>query len=268
VRAASWVAFSVFRESIRDRVPYNLLLFAVLLIGSSFVLGQLTAGQDVKIIKDLGLAATGVFGLFIAIFIGIGLVSKEVERRSIYSLLSKPVSRAQFIAGKYAGLVLTLAVNVGVMTLALYAVLGYMTWTESAEFKSAWDAPGVDPRLLIAIFLTFVELMLITAIALFFSTFSTPLLSAVLTFGLYLAGHFNTELRNFDQVVDSKAAAWLARALYHVLPDLSAFDVKTEVVHGLPVTSGYVLWTAGYGLTYIAALLLAATFIFSRRDFK
>jgi ABC-2 type transport system permease protein len=143
-----------------------------------------------------------------------------------------------------------------------------MTWTESAEFKSAWDAPGVDPRLLIAIFLTFVELMLITAIALFFSTFSTPLLSAVLTFGLYLAGHFNTELRNFDQVVDSKAAAWLARALYHVLPDLSAFDVKTEVVHGLPVTSGYVLWTAGYGLTYIAALLLAATFIFSRRDFK
>ena len=108
MRAVSWVALSVFRESVRDRVPYNLVLFAVLLIASSFLLGQLTAGQDVKIIKDLGLAATVVFGLFIAIFIGIGLVSKEVERRSIYSLLSKPVSRAQFIAGKYAGLVLTL----------------------------------------------------------------------------------------------------------------------------------------------------------------
>ena len=268
MRAASVVALSVFRESVRDRVPYNLVLFAVLLIGSSFLLGQLTAGQDVKIIKDLGLAATGVFGLFIAIFIGIGLVSKEVERRSIYSLLSKPVSRAQFIAGKYVGLVLTLAVNVGVMTLALYAVLGYMTWTESAEFKSSWDAPGTDPRLLIAIGLTFVELMLITAVALFFSTFSTPLLSAVLTFGLYIVGHFNTELRNFDQVVNSRAAAWLARALYHVLPDLSSFDVKTEVVHGLPVKAGYVLWTTGYGLAYIAALLLAATFIFSRRDFK
>jgi ABC-type transport system involved in multi-copper enzyme maturation permease subunit len=195
-------------------------------------------------------------------------VSKEVERRSIYSLLSKPVSRAQFIAGKYAGLVVTLAVNVGVMTFALYVVLGYMTWTESAEFKASWDAPGMDPRLLIAIALTFVELMLITAVALFFSTFSTPLLSAVLTFGLYVVGHFNTELRNFDQVVDSKAAAWLARGLYHVLPDLSAFDVKTEVVHGLPVKAGYVLSTTGYGLAYIAALLLAATFIFSRRDFK
>ena len=135
MRAISSVAVNVFRESVRDRVPYNLVLFAVLLIASSYLLGQLTAGQDVKIIKDLGLAATAVFGLFIAIFIGIGLVSKEVERRSIYALLSKPVSRPQFIAGKYAGLVLTLAVNVGVMTLALYVVLGYMTWTESARVQ-------------------------------------------------------------------------------------------------------------------------------------
>ena len=268
MRAVSWVAVSVFRESVRDRVPYNLVLFAVLLIASSYLLGQLTAGQDVKIIKDLGLAATAVFGLFIAIFIGIGLVSKEVERRSIYSLLSKPVSRAQFIVGKYAGLVLTLAVNVAVMAIALYAVLGCMTWMESAEFKSAWEAPGVDPRLLLAVFLTFVQLMLITAIALFFSTFSSPMLSAALTFAVYLVGHFNTELRDFDQVVRSRPAAWLARGLYHLLPDLSAFDVKTQVVHGLPIGPGYVLSTTAYGLAYIAALLLASTFIFSRRDFK
>ena len=120
------VAVSVFRESVRDRVLYNLVLFALLLIGASYVLGQLTAGQDAKIIKDLGLAATSIFGLFIAIFIGIGLVSKEVERRSIYALLAKPVTRGQFISGKYAGLVLTLAVNVAAMTLGLYLVLGYM----------------------------------------------------------------------------------------------------------------------------------------------
>src|ERR687898_2516453 len=97
VRAISTVAVNVFRESVRDRVPYNLVLFAVLLIGSSYLLAQLTAGQDVKIIKDLGLAATSVFGLFIAVFIGIGLVSKEVEHRSIYAILSKPVGRSQFI---------------------------------------------------------------------------------------------------------------------------------------------------------------------------
>ena len=123
MRAICWVAVNVFKESVRDRVPYNLAIFAVLLIASSYLIGQLTAGQDVKIIKDLGLAATAVFGLFIAVFIGIGLVSKEVERRSIYALLAKPISRPQFIVGKYAGLVLTLASNVAVMTIALYAVL-------------------------------------------------------------------------------------------------------------------------------------------------
>ena len=268
MRAISCIAVSVFRESVRDRVPYNLVLFAILLIGSSFFLGQLTAGQDVKIIKDLGLAATAIFGLFIAIFIGIGLVSKEVERRSIYALLAKPISRPQLIVGKYAGLVLTLAVNVAVMTVAIYAVLAYLTWTTPASIQTAWDAPGVDPALLKALFLIFVELMLITALALFFSTFSTPILSAALTLGLYIVGHFNADLRNFEQVVDSRTVARLARGLYHVLPDLSAFDVKTQVVHGLPVPAGYLALTAGYGLLYIALLLIIATLIFSRRDFK
>jgi len=268
MRAIRSVAVHVFKESVRDRVPYNLVLFAVLLIASSFLLGQLTASQDIKIIKDLGLAATSVFGLFIAIFIGIGLVSKEVERKSIYSLLAKPISRPQFIVGKYAGLVLTLAVNVAVMTVAVYLVLGYMTWAESAAFKAGWETPGPDPALLKAVFLIFVELMLVTAIALFFSTFSSPILSAALTFGLFVVGHFNADLKHFDRVVRSRPAAWLARGLYHALPDLSAFDVKTEVVHGLPVQAGYLLATAGYGALYIAALLLAATVIFSRRDFK
>jgi len=268
VRAIRSVAVNVFRESVRDRVPYNLVLFAVLLIASSYLIGQLTAGQDVKIIKDLGLAATSVFGLFISIFIGIGLVSKEVEKRSIYALLSKPVSRAQFIAGKYAGLVLTLAVNVTVMAVAFYIILGYMVWTEPPTIRAGWDAPGTDPALLKALFLIFIELMLVTAIAVFFSTFSTPLLSAALTFGIYVAGHFNADLKNFDRVVSSKTAALLARGAYHVLPDFSAFDVKTEVVHGLPVPFGYMASTAAYGLAYVAGLLLVATFIFSRRDFK
>ena len=268
MRTVSCIAVNVFRESVRARVPYNLVLFAVLLMASSYLLGQLTAGQDVKIIKDLGLAATEIFGLFIAIFIGIGLVSKEVERRSIYALLAKPVSRPQLILGKYCGLVLTLAVNVAVMTAALYAVLAYMTYTEPALAQAGWDAPGIDPALLRAILLIFVELMVITALALFFSTFSTPLLSAALTFGFFIAGHFNAELRNFEQVVDSRAAAWLARGLYHLLPDLSAFDVKTAVVHGFPVKAGYLALTIGYGLLYIAVLLIASTLIFSRRDFK
>src|SRR3990167_4079090 len=122
------IAIHVFRESVRDKVLYNLVFFAVVLIAASYLIGQLTAGQDVKIIKDLGLASTSVFGLFIAIFIGIGLVSKEVERRSIYSLLAKPVRRHELILGKYAGLVVTLVVNLSVMAAAFYLVLGYMSW--------------------------------------------------------------------------------------------------------------------------------------------
>ena len=262
------IAVHVFKESVRDKVLYNLVLFAVLLMAASYLIGQLTAGQDVKIIKDLGLAATQIFGLFIAVFIGIGLVSKEVERRSIYSLLSKPVRRHELILGKYAGLVLTLAVNVAVMAAALYLVLGYMSWVETEEFKQSWEAPATDPAMLTAIFLVFTQLMLVTAIALFFSTFSSPILSAVLTFGLFVVGHFNADLRNFENIVDSAPAAYLARALYYVLPNLAPFDVKAAVVHAEPVSLGYVALTTGYAAAYIAALLLAAMLIFSRRDFK
>ena len=150
---------AVFKESVRDRVPYSMVIFAVLMMAASFLISQLTAGQDLKIIKDLGLASLSIFGLVIAVFIGIGLVSKEVERRSIFALLAKPIGRPQFIVGKYAGLVLTLAVNVAAMTVALYVVLGYLTYIQTPAARAAWDAPGVDPRLLQAIGLIFVELM-------------------------------------------------------------------------------------------------------------
>ena len=268
MKVTAAIALSVFRESVRDKVLYNLVAFAVLLIGASYLLGQLTAGQDVKIIKDLGLAATTIFGLFIAIFIGIGLVSKEVERRSIYALLAKPISRPQFILGKYAGLVLTLAANIAVMTVALYAVLAYLNYSATPQVRAAWDTPGLDPRMLEAVALIFVQLMIVTAVALFFSTFSTPLLSAALTFGIFIVGHFNADLKNFDRIMQSPPAIWLARGVYHVLPDFSAFDIKTEVVHGLQVGAGYIAATAAYGLAYIAGLLAISVLIFSRRDFK
>ena len=261
------VALSVFRESVRDRILYSIVVFAVLLMAASYLLGQLTAGQDLKIIKDLGLASIATFGLFIAVFIGIGLVSKEVEKRSIYALLSKPIRRTEFILGKYCGLVLTLVVNVAVMTLAFYAVMVFLDWRLD-PLTGTWSVPPTDPRMLTAIALIVVELMLVTAIALFFSTFSTPFLSAGLTLGLWVIGHFNADLRNFEGVVDSPAAVWLARVLYYVLPNFGAFDIKAQVVHGQPVAISYVGLVALYGLTYVVLVLTAATMIFSRRDFK
>jgi ABC-type transport system involved in multi-copper enzyme maturation permease subunit len=262
------IAVNVFRESVRDKVLYNLVLFAVLLTAASYLIGQLTAGQDVKIIKDLGLSATAVFGLFIAVFIGIGLVSKEVERRSIYALLAKPIQRHQLVIGKYCGLMLTLAVNVAVMAAAIYIVLAYMAWNVPESVAAVWDAPALDPALLKAVALIYVELMLVTAVALFFSTFSTPMLSAAFTFGLYIVGHFSGDLRNFQQVVDSPGAARLARGLYWVLPNLAQFDVKSDVVHGVPVPLGYIAIAIAYAAVYIAVLLAIAMLVFSRRDFK
>jgi Cu-processing system permease protein len=262
------VALAMFRETVRDRVLYSLVAFAVVVIGASLLISQLTAGQDVKIIKDLGLAAMSMIGVFIAIFIGIGLVSKEVEKRSVYSLLAKPVRRAELVAGKYAGLVLTLAINLAIMTAVWYGVLSYYAWTAEEIVRKSWEAPALDPRMLSAVYLIFLQLMLVTAIALFFSTFSSPMLSALFAFGLFVAGHFNADLRNFETVVASPVVGAIARAFYYVLPNMALFDVKSAVVHARPVAFGYLASATAYGALYIAALVLASIVIFSRRDFK
>jgi Cu-processing system permease protein len=268
MNAIRCVAVAVFRESVRDRVFYNLVLFAVLLVGASIMIGQLTAGQDVKIIKDLSLSATSVFGLFIAIFIGINLVSKEVERRSVYPLLAKPIRRSELIVGKYAGLQLTLLVNMVVMTIALYAVLFFLSRDVPERIQAVWDAPALDPALLKAIVLIYLHLAVVTAVALFFATYSSPLLTAIFTLGVYVAGQFSADLKAFDRIVDSPAAIAIATVCYYVLPDFAKFDVKLAVVHGLPVSTQYIAITFGYAALYVAALLFGAVVIFSRRDFK
>lgn len=262
------VAVAVFKESVRDRVPYSLVVFAVILMGASFLMSRLTAGQDFKVIKDLGLATMNAMGLLIAIFIGTGLVSKEVERRSIYAVLAKPVSRPSFLVGKYAGLVLTLAVNLGMMTAAFYLMLQYMNWATDDWIKQGWRAPAHDPRLLVAVALIGVQLMLTTAVALFFSTFSSPMLSMLLTLAVWVAGHFSGDLRNFQTAVDSPAAAAVARALYYVLPNLDAIDVKNAVVHGLPIAWPAVALGVASIAAYIGVLVGGAVLVFNRRDFK
>jgi ABC-type transport system involved in multi-copper enzyme maturation permease subunit len=265
VRSIGLVALAAYKETVRDRVPLMIVGFGVLLVGASYLISQMTAGQDVKIIKDLGLAALSLMGLAIAVFIGIGLVAKEVERKSIYSVLSKPVTREQFVLGKYFGLVMTLAVNLGAMCAAYYAVL------LAIHMLTPRVAPGVvivDPRLMIAVVLIFGELMIVTAVALFFSTFSSPFLSAMLTLALWVAGHFNADLRQFEEVVDSPVAATVAQGLYYLLPNLTPFNVKAEVVHRVPVAASHVGLTLAYAAVYITALLLAAMAVFRRRDFK
>jgi Cu-processing system permease protein len=268
IRPVALVATHVFKESVRDKVLYNLVAFAVLLIAVSYLIGQLTAGQDVKIIKDLGLAAISVFGLFISIFIGVGLVAKELDRRSVYSLLVKPLTRHEFILGKYAGLMLTLLINVAVMTLAYYLVLWTVAWSFAEEARRLWTVPALDPGLIKAIVLILVQFGVVTAIALFFSTFSSPFLSAALTFGLYVAGHFTADLRAFGDIIESPVASAVCSGVAYLLPNFAVLDVKTAVVHGRDVGWPYIAAGVGYGAAYAAVLVGGAIAIFSKRDFR
>lgn len=266
------VAWHVFKENVRDRALYGLAAFAVLLVAASVLIGQLTAGQDVKIVKDLGLAAIELSGVVMAILIGVGLVSREIERRSIYSLLSKPLGRAEFIIGKYCGLVLTLLVNVAAMTaafLVILACLGETSWAPAVGAVRVAEAPILDPALLVAVLLIFAELALLTAVALFFSTFSSGAsLGTMFSLGLFVAGHFGGDLRRMAELVASPAVRVVMRATAALLPAFSAFDVKDQVVHGVPVPLGFIGLTLLYGAAYTAATLGAAIAVFSCREFK
>jgi ABC-type transport system involved in multi-copper enzyme maturation permease subunit len=268
-RRIGLVAWHVFKESVRDRVLYGIGLFALLLVAASLLIGQITAGQDVKIIKDLGLATIELAGVMMTVFIGVGLVAREIDRRSIHSLLAKPLARWEFVVGKYAGLVLTVAVNVAAMTLALYAMLAWMWWISPEVVRRSWDAPAMDLRLLVAVGLILAELALLTAIALFFSTFSSSaLLSMAFTIGLYIVGLASQDLRHFGDIVDAPALAPVVAAIGWIVPAFSAFDVKAQVVHGLPVPAGACWLTVAYAAVYSAVAVGAGVALFSRREFR
>jgi Cu-processing system permease protein len=252
------IARNTFREAVRDRVLYNLVLFVLLLTGGAVFLGELSAAQEEKIIVDMGLSAMLLFGVFIAIFVGVGLVYKEIERRTIYAIFSKPVGRGEFLLGKYLGLCLTLAVNVAVMGAGVSLALLYV--------RGGWHplVIGIWP----AVALLYVELMILVAVALLFSSFSSPALSALLTFFVFVIGHFSAELKNLSATVGGGAARFVFAAFYYLLPNLSNYAYITAASHGQRPTAANFAAAVLYGLAYIAVLLAASTLVFKRRNFK
>ena len=268
-RRIGLVAWHVFKEGVRDRVLYGIGAFAVLLVVASILIGQITAGEDVKIIKDLGLATIELAGVLMTVFVGVGLVAREIDRRSIFGLLTKPLRRWEFIVGKYAGLVLTVAVNVAAMTAALYLMLTVLNWRALPIERAAWDAPASDPRLLLAVTMIMAELALLTAVALFFSTFSSSaLVSVTFTIGAFVTGLVSADLRRFGDIVEvSPLVARFVSAIGWLVPSFSAFDIKAQVVHGLSLPAGFVPYTLLYAGLYIAGVLIAAITVFSRREF-
>ena len=249
------IARMAFTETVRDKILYSILVFALAMIASSTILVTLSVGGEGRIVKDLGLACITLFGLFIAVFIGINLVSREIERRTIFSLLSKPVRRAEFLVGKFLGLGLTLAVNIGVMAAGLVV----LAWV----LEDHWT-----PRILLGVGFTFLELLILTATAILFSTFSTPTLSAIYTLLVFVIGRLSADLMTFAAQFGGASLRAAAVGLYYLLPNLSRFNLSGAVVNDLPLDPGTLALTATYGALYAAGILSVAIAVFQRRDFR
>jgi Cu-processing system permease protein len=252
------IAINAFRESVRDRVLYNLILFVLILVGASIFISELSVDQEAKFIADLGLSAMVVFGAVIAIFIGVGLVFKEIDKRTIYNLLSKPVNRHEFIIGKYLGLCLTLFVN------SLVMVIG----TELALFYVNRGFTPLSLSILPAAYLIFLELMVIVAMALMFSSFSTPMLSALLSFAFYIIGHFSNDLKLAAQLSESSVTRAVLTIVYYLLPNLSNFSFISQASHGVVAPFPVALSATLYAIVYISIMISAAVLIFQKRNFK
>jgi ABC-type transport system involved in multi-copper enzyme maturation permease subunit len=256
------VARNTFVEAVRNRVLHVSLVFAVLVLAGAPLLGELTVGEERRTVVDMGLWGISFFGVAIGIVLGVSLVYQELERRTIYVILSKPVRRWEFVVGKYAGMALTLLALVALMVPVFLATL----WLVGA-------APGVE--VVKALVLVTAEILLMCAVALLFSSFSTPVLSGVLAFGIFVLGRLTEEILALADKTTLAGSEWALGLLAHVLPNLQLFSVSGRSldgawvsVHGTFVTWGYVGTVLLYGATYAALALGLAAFLFNRREFS
>lgn len=260
------IALNAFRESIRDKILYNLVLFGIGMILFSIMLGDWSVFAAEKVIQDFTLAIMSISGLLMSIFLGISLIQKELQRKTVLTLLAKPMPRWHFILGKYFGLLMVLALNLSVMTLCFFFVLWF---TKSHPHAS----------LLSAIYLIYLEMALMVAVALLFSSFSTPTMGAMFTLGVYVAGHLSGDILNhfaFQQKYGGMLPGsptyptWVLKFIkgaYYFFPNLENFNIKGRVVYDLSIPHHYVLWTSCYGFVYIGVLLLITCLWFNKRDF-
>lgn len=249
------IARNTFREAVRDRVFALVGVFGLLLVSSSIVLSPLTIGAQQKLVADIGLASISVFSVLVVLFVGSGLVSKEVDKRTIMTILSKPVSRFEYLFGKYLGLLGTIGVMIFSMTV-LFAVALLAT---GSRFELSY---------LLSLGLTVVEMMVVTAVVIFFSSFTTSVLTSIFTLGVFLAGRMLPDLERFAIVTASPGVETSMDVLKYILPNLDLFDVRNAAVHGLPIDGQHVAWAVLYGVIYSGVLLLVADRLFRRREFK
>ena len=249
------LATNVFWDVIRERVLYLTGFFAILLVAAQVFLREVSAGTEAKMVVDVGIAAIGVLGLVVTVFVGTGLINKEIDKRTVLVLLSKPVSRSEFIIGKHIGLSAVLAVLIALMTGIYLGILSL--------YKIQYPLGSI----LVAALYLFLELSLLTAVGILFGVFTSSLLATLLTFAVYVMGHLSRDLLQLGEISKNTAIKNVTQGIYLVIPDLARFDLKNEAVYGLLPDTVTLLVSAVYGLIYIALLLALANLIFWRREF-
>ncbi|HLL24924.1 MAG TPA: ABC transporter permease [Kofleriaceae bacterium] len=254
------VALNTFREAVRIRVLYGILVLVVGANLMTLVLGHMVSTEQARVTRDVGLAGISLFGSLTAIFLGVFLLYTEVQRRTIHSIVSKPIERWEFVIGKYLGMALVLTVLVAVFAVAMMLML-------------TWQGIGVSSAIPKAIVLAWFEVLTVAAIAIFFSSFSTPFLSGIFALALWALGRLTPDIEAATRDA-SPAISWTAKITLQIVPDLHLFSVSGRVVEGTTVSVhaefvswGYVGLSAAHGLGWIVGLLAASALLFQRRDF-
>ncbi|MBW4645579.1 MAG: ABC transporter permease [Goleter apudmare HA4340-LM2] len=251
------IARNVFYEAVRDRILYIIGFYALILAVAMRLIPEFAATTEGKIFLDFGIGAMSIIGLIVTIFVGTGMVNKEIEKRTVLVLIAKPISRSEFITGKYLGLSAVLAVLIAIMTVIYLVFL---------QFANISYSPA---SILIAAIFLFLQLTLLTAVAITFGVFTSSLLAIILTLAIYLIGNISPDLLQFGRLSNSPAVERFTQGLYLILPDLSRLDLKNDAIYGLQALPDAATLTmnAGYGLLYSAMLLAIAILIFSQREF-
>lgn len=257
------IGLNTFRETVRDKIMYAFMLFAFLISLFSILLGSLSVGQDVKFLEDLGLAAiSGISGI-IAVFAGTNLVYKELEKRTVYLIFTKPISGWHFIAGKYLGL----AGCVLIVVAAMGSFLSALIWLLRPE-HAVTDLPAIFGSMMPSVMLVYLELLLVIALATFFSTFASPVMSVLFTLALWLIGHCGESLKQLGQLSQNPAIAQLSNFIYLVLPDLAGLTrARSILMYGRSSGTEVITFITCYVLAYVVLLLVLASAVTDRREF-
>jgi len=250
------VARNTVREALRERLLYNLLVFAVILIASSITISQLTLGDQRRIIANVSTSSTQVFGTLIAIFLSVSLISRELDRRTCYPALARPLARGTFLAGKAAGLLAVVTLNGLVMAIASVATM------------LAFDPSAAAGQFAAAFLLMIMQFAICIGFAALFTTFTTPTLATVFALSFVVAGHVFSDVRTFWLSHRRTQLKPLVGVLDYLLPNMGLLDLKEAVTYGDPISWGSVALRAGYGLAYAAVLVTIGAVIFARRDVR